>query len=100
MLSFKPARFTPFVITVLAAGCAAPVRTTRPSPPPPPTPALTATPPPRPAPPEPAVPPEIKITPLPWVNPARCLPVCAMDPGPRLVRVDRQGRPDAKGPVQ
>ena len=35
--------------------------------------------------------------PLAWVNPARCLTSCALDPAPDLVRINRQGEPDEKG---
>jgi D-alanyl-D-alanine carboxypeptidase len=34
---------------------------------------------------------------LAWVNPARCLPACAFDPGDALVRVNEHGDADAKG---
>jgi D-alanyl-D-alanine carboxypeptidase len=34
---------------------------------------------------------------LPWVNPARCLPSCAFDPGPTLRRLDDRGRASARG---
>lgn len=34
---------------------------------------------------------------LPWVNPARCLPVCAYDPAANLVRLNDRGDADEKG---
>lgn len=34
---------------------------------------------------------------LPWVNPARCHPVCSFDPGPNLVRINDRAEPDEKG---
>lgn len=37
------------------------------------------------------------MTKLPWVNPARCLPSCAYDPGASLVRVNERGEEDEKG---
>lgn len=49
------------------------------------------------APPEAGPPPARR---LPWVNPARCLPTCALDPTPNLVRVNRQGEPDPRGRYQ
>ncbi len=35
--------------------------------------------------------------PLPWVNPARCLPRCAADPDVALTRLDERGRPRRTG---
>jgi D-alanyl-D-alanine dipeptidase len=35
--------------------------------------------------------------PLPWVNPARCLPRCAADPDGPLTRLDDRGRPSRAG---
>ncbi|MBL8632659.1 MAG: M15 family metallopeptidase [Myxococcales bacterium] len=34
---------------------------------------------------------------IPWVNPARCLPSCAFDPGTKLVRVNDRAEEDEKG---
>ena len=34
------------------------------------------------------------------MNPARCLPTCAFDPTPNLLRVNRQGEPDPRGRFQ
>jgi D-alanyl-D-alanine carboxypeptidase len=34
---------------------------------------------------------------LAWVNPARCLAACALDPGPHLRRLDDRGAPAARG---
>lgn len=44
-----------------------------------------------------ATPPQTPVQRLTWVNPARCLPVCAFDPSPQLVRVNDQAESDAKG---
>jgi D-alanyl-D-alanine carboxypeptidase len=85
-------------LLVLTATCAtpqppaptsAPAPTSRPAPPRaelPPTPPVTAAP----APEEPA--------PLPWVNPARCLSPCTLDPTEGLVRIGAGGAPDPQGP--
>ncbi len=37
------------------------------------------------------------MTRLPWVNPARCLPTCAHDPSPSLIRLNDRGEEDEKG---
>lgn len=58
--------------------------------------------------PPPGTPPDLTVNPpdttpkppaqrLVWVNPARCLPVCAFDPSPQLVRVNDLADSDAKG---
>jgi D-alanyl-D-alanine carboxypeptidase len=52
--------------------------------------------------PVPASPPDATPVPpaqprLAWVNPARCLPICAFDPSPQLVRINDQAEPDEKG---
>jgi D-alanyl-D-alanine carboxypeptidase len=70
----------------------------------PPTATAPAAPPPA-APPAPAPPgvpepaPQVAAESLPWVNPARCLPVCDQTP-PDLVRVDASAEPDPKGEFQ
>ncbi len=38
--------------------------------------------------------------PIPWVNPARCLPVCAAGPGEPLARLDDQGRASRTGKLR
>jgi D-alanyl-D-alanine carboxypeptidase len=44
-------------------------------------------------------PPAAGAAPLPWVNPARCLPACDQTP-PDLVRIDERGAADAAGAFQ
>jgi D-alanyl-D-alanine carboxypeptidase len=83
---------------LILAGCATPAA------PPPQAPAPPAPAPPpsaRPRPPVPGdqprlpgleiVPPAEEATPLPWVNPARCLSPCNLDPGEDLVRIGADG---------
>jgi hypothetical protein len=41
--------------------------------------------------------PAIPASKLAWVDPARCLPVCAFDPGPALLRVNDAAKPDPRG---
>jgi D-alanyl-D-alanine carboxypeptidase len=40
------------------------------------------------------------VAPLAWVNPARCHPSCAFDPGPRLQRLDDKGTPNPRGKLR
>jgi len=37
---------------------------------------------------------------LAWVNPARCHPSCAFDPGARLQRLDDRGAPNPRGKLR
>lgn len=90
---------------VLTSGCATSARPT-------PDPAVAVTPPPAesplaPRPPaveQPATPAPPAVTPplppqsrLAWVNPARCLPMCALDPASSLVQVNEHGELAPKG---
>jgi D-alanyl-D-alanine carboxypeptidase len=49
-------------------------------------------------PPTPVAAPFEQPAPLPWVNPARCLSPCTLDPTEGLVRIDASGAPDPQGP--